>query len=128
MTEPNLSVATDDHDTLGGRLVRAREAANLSTEALAEQVGVTLETLEAWESDRSEPRSNRLTMLAGIMGVSPTWLLFGRGTSPSEAEISTDIEAIQTQLAVLRQLHEQTGNSIRMLEAALRKGQSDQAA
>lgn len=128
MTEPNLSVATDDHDTLGGRLVRAREAANLSTEELAEQVGVTLETLEAWESDRSEPRSNRLTMLAGIMGVSPTWLLFGRGTSPSETEISTDVEAIQTQLSVLRQLHEQTGNSIRMLEAALRKGQSEKAA
>ncbi len=69
MTVADLSVETNDFDTLGGRLSRARNAKNLSLAQVAELAGVEVKTFEAWECDRATPRSNRLTMLAGILGI-----------------------------------------------------------
>lgn len=74
-----------DDDTLGGRIVYAREAAGLETKEVAARLGVAAKTVMNWESDRAEPRSNKLSTLAGLLGVSPTWLLAGRGASPREA-------------------------------------------
>ena len=68
-------------DTLGGRIVHARELQDLTTAQLARRVGVKTATLHEWETDRSEPRSNRLLTLAGMLNVSPTWLLTGEGES-----------------------------------------------
>ena len=59
-------------DTLGGRIVYAREQQDLTTAQLARRVGVKTDTMQGWESDRSEPRSNRLLTLAGMLNVSPT--------------------------------------------------------
>jgi len=68
--------------TLGERICKARDAAGLSTAQLARRLGIKTSTLHGWESDRSEPRSNKLVLLAGLLNVSPTWLLVGRGTAP----------------------------------------------
>ena len=45
-------------DTLGGRIVHARELQDLTTAQLARRVGVKTATLHEWETDRSEPRSS----------------------------------------------------------------------
>ena len=65
--------------TFGDRLAAAREALGLTQSQLANKVGVRLKTLENWEQDRSEPRANRLQMLAGVLNVSIVWLLTGEG-------------------------------------------------
>lgn len=65
--------------TFGDRLAGAREAAGLSQPELARTLGVRLKTLQQWEDDQSEPRANRLQMLAGMLSVSLTWLLTGDG-------------------------------------------------
>jgi transcriptional regulator with XRE-family HTH domain len=78
---------TDDFaadDTLGGRIVQAREAAGLTSNEVAAQLGVAAKTMANWENDRAEPRSNKLSTLAGVLAVSPTWLLAGRGAAPRE--------------------------------------------
>lgn len=80
----------DMADTIGGRLSRAREAMGLSTAQLARRLGVKTATLSAWENDRAEPRSNKLAMLAGIVNVSPTWLLIGRGAAPIDENGNRD--------------------------------------
>jgi len=64
-------------DTLGDRISLARSVSGLSTAELAPYIGVEEETLLAWEKDEDEPRANKLVMLAGIMSVSPAWLLAG---------------------------------------------------
>ena len=74
--------------TFGDRLAGAREGAGLSQEALATQLGVEIGTLQAWEDDMDEPRANRLQMLAGMLNVSLSWLLTGRGDGP-EAPAAT---------------------------------------
>ncbi|MBS9719672.1 helix-turn-helix domain-containing protein [Tianweitania sp. BSSL-BM11] len=69
-------------DTLGGRISLARDNAGLSIEDAADQLGVLVESWTAWECDSSVPRANKMTTMAGILGVSPSWLLSGLGQGP----------------------------------------------
>ncbi len=78
----DLDFAPDD--TLGGRISLAREAARLTMAQAARRLGVQTASWNAWECDRASPRSNRLTMMAGLLGVSPSWLLTGMGAGPLE--------------------------------------------
>ena len=74
----------DAAGTLGERIIHAREQQGLTTAQLARRLGVKSSTLQEWESDRSAPRSNRLITLAGVLSVSPTWLLMGYGERPGD--------------------------------------------
>ena len=105
-----------DNDTLGGRLSRARDASGLSAAQLARRIGVRTNTIQAWESDRSQPRANRLSMLAGVLGVSLSWLLHGVGTAPSEDDANTRAESMALQLDRLKRLHAETAQVIRQIE------------
>jgi len=68
-----------DVATLGDRIAAARDAAGLSSKKLAKRLGVKHTTVLDWESDLSEPRANRLSMMAGLLNVSLMWLLNGEG-------------------------------------------------
>ncbi|WP_170515085.1 helix-turn-helix domain-containing protein [Ruegeria atlantica] len=77
---------TDENDwyspeaaTFGDRLAGAREAAGMTQSQLARRLGVKKATIVAWENDLSEPRANRLSMMAGMINVSIMWLLTGEG-------------------------------------------------
>jgi transcriptional regulator with XRE-family HTH domain len=126
MTELQTSTDTvfnerPDFDTLGGRIARARDAMNLTTSQLARRLGVKSETVAAWETDRSEPRANRLTMLAGVMGVSPTWLLNGVGDAPQDGRFNSELHLIEMQIAKLREHQSEAAKIITALETELQK-------
>lgn len=70
---------SNDHATLGDRIAAARQGAGLTQSGLAARLGVGAKVVSAWENDRTEPRANRLAMLAGMLGVSVAWLLTGQG-------------------------------------------------
>lgn len=89
-------------ETLGGRIVHAREAQELTTSQLARRLGVKTETLQGWETDRAEPRPNRLLTLAGMLSVSPTWLLTGEGTSPNTALTRSQLTQVRDSIERLR--------------------------
>lgn len=97
--DEGLSVAAD---TLGGRIVYAREGQDLTTSQLARRIGVKTETLHDWETDRAEPRSNRLLTLAGMLNVSPTWLLTGAGESPVDSLTETEMMHIRDSVVRMR--------------------------
>ncbi|MGJ7042924.1 transcriptional regulator with XRE-family HTH domain [Shinella sp. BE166] len=73
-------------DTIGGRISLARDAMGMTVEQISSVVGVTTETWTNWENDRSEPRANRLDMLARILQISIAWLIDGQGKGPLEAK------------------------------------------
>lgn len=77
---PRMTDSSDD--TLGGRLSTARDASGLSLADVANRIGVKRDSLLAWEADRAEPRPSNLIDLAGILGVSPMWLMTGVGSGP----------------------------------------------
>lgn len=112
MFSENLTSHGDD--TLGGRISFAREAIGLSAQEAAERLGVLPASWNTWECDRDVPRANRLAMMAGILGVSPSWLLTGRGSGPREAPetnqadlqqelraASADVEALNRRLRTI---------------------------
>ncbi|WP_171236802.1 helix-turn-helix transcriptional regulator [Ruegeria sp. HKCCA6837] len=68
-----------DSATFGDRLAGAREAAGMTQVQLARRLGVKKATVSDWENDLSEPRANRLSMMAGMVNVSIMWLLTGEG-------------------------------------------------
>ena len=113
-------------DTLGGRLSAARDASGIALKALANQLGVKHETLQAWETDRSEPRPSRLVNLAGILGVSPRWLMTGAGDGPSEQGGNVPLEAMQNQLLRLMELHQESGRLLTALQRQVDRFQDDQ--
>lgn len=102
-----LDDSTDwSQETLGRRLILARERAGLSTAQAARRLGVKTGTLNRWQRDESEPRPNRLVMLAQLLGVSPAWLLEGSaGFEPRDIEPS--VADIQDQLAAARRAIEE---------------------
>lgn len=89
-------------DSLGERLAQARDAQGLSAAQLARRIGVKTDTLHAWEAGRSGPRPNVLLRLAGMLNVSPTWLLTGNGDSPSAASSETEMMQIHAAVERLR--------------------------
>ncbi|MEF3047222.1 helix-turn-helix domain-containing protein [Pseudotabrizicola sp. L79] len=82
-----------DVATFGDRLAGAREAAGLTQDQLAKRLGVRVTSIRAWEDDSSEPRANRLQMMAGMLNVSLRWLLTGEGDgldAPATAGLLSD--------------------------------------
>ncbi|MCY6380910.1 helix-turn-helix domain-containing protein [Hoeflea prorocentri] len=117
MAAADLIVAPPDYDTLGGRISRARDALDLTSSQLARRLGVKTETVQAWETDRSEPRANRVTMLAGVLGVSPTWLLNGIGESPAVHVVNSELKVLSEQLSKLKRAHAAMGLMIDSIAA-----------
>lgn len=115
--------------TFGDRVTGAREAAGLDQAELAKRLGVKMKTIQAWEDDQSEPRANRLGMMAGILGVSMFWLLAGQGDGLDgprvEEALDEDVEAILLDLRQMRQeqssLSERIGRIEKRLRVALSK-------
>jgi transcriptional regulator with XRE-family HTH domain len=113
-----------DTTTFGDRMTGAREAAGLSQAELAKRLGVKVKTIRAWENDRSEPRANRLQMLAGILGVSIMWLLNGEGEGlegpEMPEEMSDDMAEILKDLRNLKVDQAQLAERAARLEKRLR--------
>ena len=95
-----------DAATFGDRVAGAREHAGMTQAQLARRLGIKKSTLTAWEEDLSEPRANKLSMLAGLLSVSISWLLTGEGdgmTSPlEEGPMPADMQAILLELRELK--------------------------
>jgi len=119
MTTETYDETYDDGDTLGGRITRARDLAGLTLEEAASRIGVTDETLSEWESDRSEPRANKIMTLAGVLGVSPAWLISGAGDAPQSPGISLAVDEMTGEINRLRELALQITTCIETLETRL---------
>ncbi|MEM1072896.1 MAG: helix-turn-helix transcriptional regulator [Pseudomonadota bacterium] len=122
--------------TFGDRLAAAREMAEMSQTELARRLGVRVATLRAWENDLSEPRANRLSMMAGLLNVSMMWLINGQGDGldapveevalpASASDILNDLRDLRTDLI---QRVEQLGRLEKKLRTALREEADDRAA
>jgi transcriptional regulator with XRE-family HTH domain len=106
-----------DADTVGGRIQRGRESLGITTSELAARLGVKPETMRGWERDRAEPRANRLITLAGILGVSPAWLIGGYGEVPEGIDL--DENGMAGRLDNLRARRDVLDREIARLEAAM---------
>ena len=114
-----------DAATFGDRLAAARDAAGMTQEQLAKRLGVKLKTMRAWENDLSEPRANRLQMLAGMLNVSIMWLLNGEGDGvdapePDAVPLPDDVADILAELREVRTQMKASTQRLAVLEKSLR--------
>ncbi len=120
-----------DVATLGDRLAAAREAQGMSQETLAKNLGVKLNTLEKWEDDMSEPRANKLSMMAGILNVSMVWLITGEGEGvgnpEDETPLNADLSEILSEMRTLRMQIKARTDKLGQLEKRLRQALKESA-
>lgn len=112
--------------TFGDRLAAAREALGLDQASLASKLGVKLSTVERWEEDQSEPRANKLNMLAGVLNVSMRWLLTGEGEvgfgGPVEEDVlPADIQSLMTEIRVIQAGLNRAATRLGKVEKRLKK-------
>jgi HTH-type transcriptional regulator, cell division transcriptional repressor len=92
----------DSANDVGSRMAEARVAAGRTQAEIANQLGVKASTVAKWEHGCASPRSNRLASLAGILGVSLSWLIVGHGDEPTSTddldEIKVALNRVQAQL------------------------------
>lgn len=115
---------SNESATFGDRLIAAREALGLSQADLARRLGVKHKTLSAWEDDLTEPRANRLSMLAGVLNVSLVWLLNGEGEGLAEPDADTlpeDLSVLLTELRRLKGDLKKTADTLGGVEKRLQK-------
>lgn len=91
----------EDAATLGDRVAAARQNAGLTQAGLASRMGVGKAVISGWENDRTEPRANRLQMLAGMLNVSVAWLLTGSGEGVSRPEQADEPAPATVHIAAL---------------------------
>jgi transcriptional regulator with XRE-family HTH domain len=96
----------------------------MTQQQLARRLGVKLSTLRGWEDDLSEPRANRLSMMAGILNVSIMWLLTGEGDGlegPDDvAEVPPEMGRILASMRELRGELKASSDQLARLEKQLR--------
>lgn len=104
----------------GARLAEARKRAGYSAAQLSRLLGVNAHTVSAWEKGQSEPRSNRLLMLAGVLGVSAGWLIEGDGgTLSTEARRPGEVAELRLRLENARRTIESLSDMLASAETAL---------
>ena len=112
-----------EFDWFGPEAATFGENAGMSQIELSRRLGVKLVTLQSWEEDRSEPRANKLQMLAGMLNISLLWVLSGQGFGPDEPGIDPvpdDISSILLEIRSIKTSMIRTSDRLGQLEKKLR--------
>lgn len=64
--------------TLGERLFQYRNSIGMSQEKLAEEIGVTRQTISKWETDQSTPDFDKIEPICAVFGITPDELVIGQ--------------------------------------------------
>ena len=93
------------HDTtLGERVAEARESRGLTLEQAAQRMAVKTGTLKSWEAGKTQPRPNKLQMLAGVLGVPFSWLLEGGPEYDPISDGQSRLAQLENKVERMRQL------------------------
>ena len=122
----NVLAAGEGEMTLGGRLYSSRQNAGMSLNLAARLLGVKASTLKSWESDRSEPRVNKLVGLAGLLGVSPTHFLAeeghnGEDGSAVEGRRGKLVEMLKEEMFCVHIQQKQLNERLRKIDGLIQK-------
>ena len=109
----------------GERFRQIRRAARLTQEEFGQMLGVSRQTINAYENDRQRPPLDMLEKVCREQGISPRWILTGQGESrmdtayppaeDSSAPIAVTEEALAPeQLALINYITEDRGRAVKL--------------
>ena len=103
-------------------MFHAREVSGMTVAQVINRLGVRKATYMAWEADRSEPRANRLVALAGILNVSPTYLLSGLGqATPQQPKLQKIIDELRLDIEQLEQVLKAANKTLNRIKSQAKK-------
>lgn len=68
---------------IGTRIKERRRDVKMTQLDIAQRIGVSKVAVSQWENETSQPNGENLLALANALGVTPQWLLTGRGDTPA---------------------------------------------
>lgn len=83
---------------LSEKILQSRKALGLSQEQLAEQVGVSRQSISKWETGQSAPELDKLVTLSQVFGISTDELLGNKCANQAIAPISSANDYIRANL------------------------------
>ena len=113
----------DSPAEVGARIAEARTNAEMTRDDLGQHLGVRAATVARWERGGSTPRPNHLDRIAGVLGVSLTWLVMGRGEAPADDEL----DEVRQELAVVRRTLQEALAAVDRMSMRLGPAQTDGA-
>ncbi len=117
----------------GERFRQIRRASRITQEEFGQMLGVSRQTINAYENDRQRPPLDMLEKVCREQGISPHWLLTGQGeprtdTPYQPAEDSripmavTEEPLAPEQLALISYIAEDQGRAVKLARFLLDKG------
>jgi len=109
----------------GERFRQIRKSANLTQEEFGQMLGVSRQTINAYENDRQRPPLDMMEKVCREQGISPRWLLAGQGdprgdtsyapTEESSVPIAVTEEAFAPeQLALINYITEDQARAVKL--------------
>lgn len=89
-------------ETIGSRIAAARESKGMNQSELGRLLGVTPQSVQAWESDRNIPRPKRMSEIAMALGVSTSSLLEGADSGAQTKALASPSGAAAKVMAMLQ--------------------------
>jgi len=103
----------------------SRLAQGLTQAQLASRLGVLSKTIKNWEMDRSEPRTNKLVTLSGLLCVSVMWLMTGVESDYDNIEAKEfETASLTSKMDRLLSLHQQSSTLILELQGEVNRLQN----
>ena len=103
---------------IGKRVRLARQAAKMSSQALANKLGVTFQQVQKYEKGKNRIAAAMLWEIAGILGHDLTWFIEGLGTQESPGARMSD-EIMNLAMQMDRLPSEQRRLVIKIMQACL---------
>lgn len=75
-------------ETLGSRLKNLRKSKKLTQQQVADAIGVSKTSVIYWEKDENLPKHDSLMTLAQILGVTSSYLLYGKGSASQDKNVT----------------------------------------
>jgi transcriptional regulator with XRE-family HTH domain len=88
-----------DKINIGRRIKTIRKREGLTQPELADALGIPLRTLQNYEGGANKPPADFLNFLNTEYGVDPTWILTGKGITPSPIPVSKRINNTLSEIA-----------------------------
>lgn len=98
--------------TLGKRIKIARERLKLTQKDVGDAFGITDAAVSQWERDKEKPDLDKISKLRGVLRVTYSWLLDGKGPPPDpEAPRLEDLQPADRDVVegLIESLHSKRG-------------------
>lgn len=82
---------------MGNRLMNRRKELRLSQEAVAEQAGLSLQTISSAERGRKALRPENIVRISEVLDITPDFLLLGKQSSDPYKVLSSQISDLSPQ-------------------------------